>query len=308
VLAVAGQYLREKKAPTSVRVSLCDKMYTDYKRKTLIDHGIVFSPLDIRLHPLFAKHWPSLSLDKLQAPNIGDAEGVASFIGRLIAGGTISPNQMLDMSEVLKVYQRQATVPGEYSSAWMELFCLMNMWSMQEYVRDIRRKCLSHMFVPLLTKEDEEELRAKIKAKRPSILLEFDATSPYSEAGAAAAAAEKARQNTIAASHAQTPSFSTDINEELAGAYREILSSHNYSELKDVNPRVLAQSVRSMKDSTSSQRHATLREAGKALIDSGNTVSAALLSAEYERVPAFLRTTSAINAFNSFFYPSDERH
>jgi len=265
----------------------------------------VFTSLDIQLYPSFAKLWPSLSLDKLQAPVIGDSRGVAAFVERLLAGGTISPNQMLAVSKVLLHYQQESQINGEYSAAWMTLFLGMVAFGMQVHMCEIRRQCMSNTYPPLLTSEDEAELRSKLSAK---IIPTFDATSPYTEVGAAAAAAECKRQNKMMDSVLNSHATRLNEDKKLVEAYNGIIASGKYSELTDVNPRVFAQCVRSIPNGTSAKRHAVLREVGHALIDSGNTVSAAFLSAHYDRVPDFLRTTAAVNALNDFYYPTADKH
>ena len=84
------------------------------------------------------------------------------------------------------------------------------------------------------------------------------------------------------------------------------LGSNVFSELKEVNPRVLARCVRDTPNTSSADRRAILQNAGSALLESGQAVSAALLYAEYNRAPGFLRTTAAVTALNEYYYPKGD--
>jgi len=304
VLVVACEYLRDQKAPVDPRIHLCKELYANYDKDVLTAHGIVFSPLDIKLYPTFF-HWgPALKLEDLKAPEIGQVRELAAFVDRMLSHESVSPNQMVDVGKALVVYQKEAQVAGEYTTAWYTLFDCMVKNGMAGHMTDLRRKCMQKRCQPPLTKEDEEKLRAKLSG---DALEQFDASSNFTEAGAATAELEKARSESIGTSYTGGVDIMF-IDVDLVKEYSGLIKSSRYSELTNVNPVALAEAIRKTPGSSISSRHAVLQQVGNGLIQTGNPISAAMLAAEYRRMPDFLRKTASVNALNACFYPQTDGH
>ena len=323
VLDVATRYVHDAAgAPAGARAAVCAAVHGAWPAGVLRARGFALTALDVELWPLVARQWPALTLDTLRAPAPTDPAAVAAFAERLLLGssGSVAPNQALALAEALLAYQRRARAPGAYSAAWTALFRAMAALGMSGCPAAARRRAAAAGCVPLLTPADAAAVRALLPSTAHAA---FDDAE---RAGAADAAAARTLGDSAPGcgggrrvpSSSPSNGSSSKTSSSKRGKEDEeheqdehercaaLLAKRCYGELQSADPRVVAQCVRAQPGTTSAQRRATLRAAGRALAAAGCPVTAALLRAEYDRVPALLRTTAALAALNARYDENDD--
>jgi len=304
VIEFSVEYLRNPNAPSSPRIELCELLFRLYGEEALKELGINFTTLDIQLLCGLVKRWPALKLDEIRSPKVGDAKGLAEFVNRMLAGGSVSAYQTKALGDAVFSYQRQTKEDGFYTDAWRALFHGMIDSGGQDYIMEFRRKGIAAVCPNLLIEEHEEEIQKRLSGKN---LEDFNNTSPFTESGSNVISDERARQNMEASGSFAGSLLMNTAGVSLARNYNGVIASRRFDQLRNVNPRLLSKCIRDTNGTTSSQRHEILDSSGKALLASGQIVSAALLRAEYDNAPSFLRTTAAINALNAYYYSPDDQ-